>query len=250
MSALAVWVAGLCGAQLLLQSQAFSPVPVHRLSSVRRIDPRHFTGAFFNPSRHCIDASKAVLFATGSTESNRTASAIPNAVLPKKEPKLIDLTLLVPDLLSVAVACELLGLLDAVNDPTFLLTGGWLQSLPSAPPTTLPLLISRFSINSLLWIVASLSIATWSSPNPKDQEDDNFDASASMASGSAAVKYALQIGAIYAALRSMLGVGLMVVGSSSMVWHATDTWDILRDVYVVLLTTTASRYFVQTMYYR
>jgi hypothetical protein len=142
----------------------------------------------------------------------------------------IDASLLVPDLLGVAVACELLGLLDAVNEPTFLQQGGWLQSVGGGVPTTLPLLVSRFSTNSVFWIMACscLGISKPKSNNSSNSKDTTK--LNAMASGPSAVGYALKIGTVFCVLRILLAVALAAwlgfdrddrgfAGSSSRVLH-------------------------------
>jgi hypothetical protein len=174
----------------------------------------------------------------------------------------LDPSLLVPDLLGVAVACELLGLLDAVNDSSFLLKGGWLEPLGHAP-TTLPLLISRFSTNSVFWIAACCGISTIINGNgtndglvSNDSNSNTKDSTSNaMASGQSAVGYALRIGAVFCLLRIVLALVVALAAAGATGWDsstvaATDALlGVLRECYVVVLVTATTRYVVQALYY-
>jgi hypothetical protein len=63
--------------------------------------------------------------------------------------------LLIADLFAIAIASELMGLLDVVNDPIFYLKGGWTQPLPVVP-STLDVLVGRFSLLSVIWILVGI----------------------------------------------------------------------------------------------
>jgi hypothetical protein len=165
----------------------------------------------------------------------------------------VDPFLLVPDLLGVAVACELLGLLDAIQEPNFLENGGLLQSIGGIP-TTLPLLVTRFSTNSVFWIVSCLGI----SAIVNDSKSNTKDTSNVMASGQSAVGYALRIGAAFCLLRIAL---TLAVAAAVATAAGTTDWDssttatvdallgVLRECYVVVLVTATTRYVVQALYY-
>jgi hypothetical protein len=63
--------------------------------------------------------------------------------------------LLIADLFAIAIASQLMGLLDVVNDPIFYLKGGWTQPLPVVP-STLDVLVGRFSLLSVIWILVGI----------------------------------------------------------------------------------------------
>jgi hypothetical protein len=156
----------------------------------------------------------------------------------------VDPFLLVPDLLGVVVACELLGLLDAIQEPNFLENGGLLQSIGGIP-TTLPLLVTRFSTNSVFWIVSCFG-------NSKSKDTIN-----AMDSGQSAVGYALRIGAVFCILRIAitLAVAAAVATVGATGWESMNTatvdalLGVLRECYVVVLVTATTRYVVQALYY-
>ena len=170
----------------------------------------------------------------------------------------VDPFLLVPDLLGVAVACELLGLLDAIQEPSFLENGGLLQSIGGIP-TTLPLLVSRFSTNSVFWIISCFGISTINnSMISNDGKNNTKDTSDVMASGQSAVAYALRIGAVFCILRILLTLAVVataVATASATGWDSSNTATvdallaILRECYVVVLVTATTRYVVQALYY-
>jgi hypothetical protein len=163
----------------------------------------------------------------------------------------VDPFLLVPDLLGVAVACEFLGLLDAVQEPGFLQNGGLLQSIGGIP-TTLPLLVTRFSTNSVFWITSCFGI----SAIINDSKSNTKDTSNAMASGQSAVGYALRIGAVFCILRIVLTLVVAAVATAGATgWDLSSaaTVDallaVLRECYVVVLVTATTRYVVQALYY-
>eukprot|EP00525_Craspedostauros_australis_P005347 CAMPEP_0198118880 /NCGR_PEP_ID=MMETSP1442-20131203/23416_1 /TAXON_ID= /ORGANISM="Craspedostauros australis, Strain CCMP3328" /LENGTH=207 /DNA_ID=CAMNT_0043777223 /DNA_START=10 /DNA_END=634 /DNA_ORIENTATION=+ len=62
--------------------------------------------------------------------------------------------LLAADLFGILIACELLGLLDVVNDPAFAANGGFFQPIPVVP-TTLDTLVQRISVLACCWLIPS-----------------------------------------------------------------------------------------------
>lgn len=182
----------------------------------------------------------------------------------------LDPTLLVPDLLGVAVACELLGLLDAVNEPSFLQNGGWLQSAGGGVPTSLPLLVSRFSTDSVFWIASCFGVSTIingngngngknsnMTSNDSKSKSNTKDTGNAMATGQSAVGNALRIGAVFCILRIVLtlAVAVAVATAGATGWDSSTTatvdalLGVLRECYVVVLVTAATRYVVQALYY-
>lgn len=75
-----------------------------------------------------------------------------------------------------------------------------------------------------------------------------------MASGPSAVGYALKIGTVFCVLRILLAVALAAAGAGAGGWDSTATTEALlgalRECYIVVLVTAATRYFVQALYYR
>ncbi|CAB9531875.1 expressed unknown protein [Seminavis robusta] len=75
------------------------------------------------------------LYAEGSTDSNSNT-----------------------DLLAIAIATQLLGLTDILNDPTFWNNGGWIQPVTSTGVSnTLPVLVQRFSVTGIAWLGSAFS---------------------------------------------------------------------------------------------
>ena len=63
----------------------------------------------------------------------------------------------VADLCALLLATELQGLLDVINAADFVAKGGWFQPVPNLAHemSTLPILVQRFSIDSVLWLLSS-----------------------------------------------------------------------------------------------
>jgi hypothetical protein len=197
---------------------------------------------------------------TGNENENNQRSKIKNNPIKKVESAShslfqlqfdVDPFLLVPDLLGVAVACEFLGLLDAVQEPSFLENGGLMQSIGGIP-TTLPLLVTRFSTNSVFWITSCFGISAFMN----DSKSSTKDTSNAMASGQSAVGYALRIGAVFCVLRVVLTLAVAVaVTTGATGWDSSTTATVdtllavLRECYVVVLVTATTRYVVQALYY-
>lgn len=70
---------------------------------------------------------------------------------------MVDVPILVSDLLALAVAMQLLGLTNVLNDPTFWNQGGWLQPItPSGIAHTLPVVVQRFCLVGIAWFSSAL----------------------------------------------------------------------------------------------
>ena len=125
-----------------------------------------------------------------------------------------DSGILIGDLFSIAIASQLMGLLDVVNDPQFVQSGGWLQPIP-AVPSTLGTLIERISTLSLVWILAAISEEnTFTTDAVKDEK--------------VSILVALSIVLNFVLLRIILG------WIYAFVMHADVSWGLLiRDCYFV-----------------
>lgn len=141
-----------------------------------------------------------------------------------------DSGILVGDLFSIAIASQLMGLLDVVNDPQFVESGGWLQPIP-AVPSTLGNLIERISTLSLVWILAAISEEnTFTTDAVKDEK--------------VSILVALSIVLNFVLLRILLG------WIYAFVMHTDVSWGLLiRDCYFVALVLPGFR-FLYSQYYR
>jgi hypothetical protein len=62
------------------------------------------------------------------------------------------------DLLALAIAMQLLGLTNVLNDPTFWNQGGWLQPITSTGiSNTLPVVVQRFCTVAISWLSAAFA---------------------------------------------------------------------------------------------
>jgi len=70
-----------------------------------------------------------------------------------QEPKL-----LVGDLISILLTCQLLGLVDILNDPIFWANGGFMQSIDLSPTgvSSLGTLVRRDSVISISWVLSAI----------------------------------------------------------------------------------------------
>lgn len=143
-----------------------------------------------------------------------------------------DVGLLVADLLGLAIAFQLLGLLDAINTPDFVSKGGWFQPLPSVSESTLGVLIQRYALNSILWIVAAVA--------SKGYQGD------AISSVGKAIGTALKVLLIYSLGRVGLELAMAAYQGS---FTETEVWEALRECYFVALVMTTTRYLIHKLYY-
>jgi hypothetical protein len=126
------------------------------------------------------------------------------------------------DLVMVAIACELLGLLDVLMDPSFWQNGGLNQRIPLIP-LTLGTLLQRFCGLSFAWLLAGSSWRGF------QQESIATDDALIWTTASMCVTFAiLRVGLEY--LVAMIGTD-----------PAVDFIDLARQIYFSLLTLCAGR---------
>jgi hypothetical protein len=126
---------------------------------------------------------------------------------------------LISDLLATVIACQLLGLQDVLNSPTFWQDGGWLQ--PPTLPSTLPILVSRISIDALCWISSSSALNGYQT----------------LQSSSTVVVESCKVAVGFAFLRLLIA---FVLGNATL--DAVNVVDVLRECYFVSLTIVGARY--------
>jgi hypothetical protein len=131
-----------------------------------------------------------------------------------------DSRLLLVDIVSIALAAQLLGLLDVLNDPTFLERGGWFQPI-SPVKSTLPELIQRDSILSLCWILSALG---WKGYEVTDVEEDGGK-TLLIASGFIVFRFAFETAISFAA------------GHRDF-----DVWEMIRQCYFAILLVGSFRF--------
>eukprot|EP00980_Cylindrotheca_fusiformis_P028979 scaffold22681_cov146-Cylindrotheca_fusiformis.AAC.11 len=135
-----------------------------------------------------------------------------------------DLGLLVGDLFAIVLASQLMGLLDVLNDPSFVKNGGWLQPVPTIP-TTLGVLVERICTLSVIWIISAMS------------EEKSFSYSA-VENEKTSILMALSIALNFVALRLLVGWILSLATSLDF-----NIGIQLRDCYFVVLLVPTFRYF-------
>lgn len=142
---------------------------------------------------------------------------------------------LLADIMAIAIACQLMGLLDVLGDSSFWANGGWFQPIPAAP-STLPVLIQRVSLNCVLFFVASLSLNAYNDKSASSPQQIMLSA--------------LQRSGVYAALRIATEalLSLMLVPENPAL--SMDLIQVLRECYVVALSTTAARYVFYNLFSR
>lgn len=147
-----------------------------------------------------------------------------------------DITILSADIFGVAMACQLLGLADVLNDTSFWLNGGWIQPIPAIPPS-LSILVQRISLNLLL-----LGAAAWIGQGYKPR---------SVASIESIRDTGLRMVGMYGLARIVLAVGIaFAVPGTAINDPQLLVGEALREVYCVSLASFAARYIVYLLYHR
>jgi hypothetical protein len=142
-----------------------------------------------------------------------------------------DSGILVGDLFAIAIASQLIGLLDIVNDPEFVRSGGWFQPIP-AVPSTLDVLAQRISTLSLTWILVALA------------RKDSFSFDSIITSDEVAIKKALRIVLDFSFLRFFVALAMAYATHADL-----DFGGVLRECYFVALTVPGFR-FLYGQYFR
>jgi hypothetical protein len=92
---------------------------------------------------------------TSSSNSSPNSSPNDNDIFFIEEPRL-----LIGDIISLLLACQLMGLVDVLNTPEFWISGGFAQPVDLSPEggstSTLGTLVKRDSVMSIAWVVSSI----------------------------------------------------------------------------------------------
>lgn len=148
----------------------------------------------------------------------------------------LDPGILCTDLLALAVACEMMGLLDVlIGDPNFWKNGGWFQPIISEAPSTLPILLQRFSTNGVVYIACAASLGAYQP--------------ASMQSTKAVLTTVLKSAAAFSFSRVVLGVAIaLLTKSSGELFITANLVELIRECYFVVLATAAGRYILYSLF--
>jgi hypothetical protein len=95
-------------------------------------------------------------FSNNSTNLTTKSTNNNDTTVPSSDYFGVEVPIVVTDLLAIAVAMQLLGLTNVLNDPTFWSRGGWLQPVTSTGiSNTLPVVVQRFCIVGISWLSAA-----------------------------------------------------------------------------------------------
>ena len=162
--------------------------------------------------------STSLFMSTNSTDSDDgDTGGYLSKFLIVEEPRLVVL-----DLVSILLVCQLLGFADAVTQQNFWSDGGFLQ--PISFPTSFGLLFHRYAEMGLAWIMASLKNGGYRYASILDEETS--------------VRYSLNTFTDYCILRV---AGAIYVAFSLNL--PVDGMEILRQVWFTVICLTAFRVF-------
>ena len=146
------------------------------------------------------------------------------------------------DVVAILVACQLLGLLDALNRPDF---PGWLAPIDNM--STLPRLVQRVSFNGSLWILASTTTNS-SSRNSSTNNNKMPKLSSSFLNPPDNKKNTNDPWALSSMYPTRLSFALLRVGGAWIVVAASSNssmgpllLEALREVYTIALITVGAR---------
>jgi len=194
--------------------------------------PRHSEPPSFFASdiTYAINPSRTQLFLQ---QNNTTPSKLERNAIEEIIP---DRYLLACDCIAIAIASQLIGLLDIVNDPNFASAGGWLQPIP-AVPSTLGVLVTRTASLILIWLGTGLTVV------PVISKGDRLFSEEAVDTDEHAIGNALKAATAFSVVRISLGILLGGVDDPN------GLGSLARDCYFVALTVTAFR-FLYGQYFR
>ena len=162
--------------------------------------------------------------------------------------------LVTADIFAIAIASQLMGLLDVLNDPTFYQNGGWFQSIPTVP-TTFGTLIQRFSLLTITWIVCAILRGGYTNgaieSSSSSSSSNTNDGDGVMLSPS--IQLSLKIWITFCIFRFGFGTALAYLSTQdySIFADGTNTdllGELTRQCYIVGLTTFTARYFYSRLF--
>jgi hypothetical protein len=174
--------------------------------------------------------------------------------------------LLIADTVAIAIASQLVGLLDVLNDPIFWSMGGWLQPVPVIP-STLGILVERFATLTVTWIGVALLLSSSvpSSSSSTEKLSPNFSQETDtglslfgnqiMSMDEPSLKQLWKVWVVFSLTRIGLGVALYSWLQTGPGWTA-DTIvttellsDLIRQCYIVGLTIPTARFVYHRLFF-
>ena len=105
--------------------------------------------------RKCSEYSSSLWFSLNDDDSDKDDDVDKEQDENKWEIRVDDDLLLIGDVLSITVSALLLGMVNAVNSPDFVVNGGWLAPIPAVPSTVGDTIV-RASHMGLSWMIAGV----------------------------------------------------------------------------------------------
>ena len=209
-----------------------------------------------DPNENDLD-DKDIVLNQKSPQSNRGGNS--NTPPPREELgdilRIEQSGLVTADIFAIAIASQLMGLLDVLNDPTFYQNGGWFQSIPTVP-TTFGTLIQRFSILTITWIICAILRGGYTndaieSSSSSSSSNTNDDGDGIMLSPS--IQSSLKIWITFCIVRFGFGIALAYISTQDYsIFADASNIDLLgeltRQCYIVGLTTFTARYLYSRLF--
>lgn len=138
------------------QSQSFHCYAF--IISTTPIPLKAFSNELLFISSHQIQGNKAVLLYSVNKNNDKTDSNTDQSYNDKNNLisriSMMNPILVYTDIFAILIACQLMGLLDVLNDSTFWMNGGWFQPITfvSTESATLPIFVQRVANNTVLYL--------------------------------------------------------------------------------------------------
>jgi len=138
----------------------------------------------------------------------------------KWEIRVDDDLLLVGDVLSITTSALLLGMVNAVNSPDFVVNGGWLAPIPAVPSTVGDTIV-RASHMGLSWMIAGVYEVTFTLSAVTDRDS--------------VLKSVISTWVSFCSMEIILSILIAIISSSEYTgFIPVDGVDLLKELFIAL----------------
>jgi hypothetical protein len=141
------------------------------------------------------------------------------------------------DTFAILIACQLMGLVDVLNDPDFTRSGGWLQPIPLVP-STLGILVERIALFAFIWFpVSFIRLSPVEKYSSREKTNLQLTTVGETTDGPSFFLPVIFTVVLFSVVRIAMAVAVYTMTSSNI-----DVFDTLRDCYFVGLATSSFRF--------
>jgi hypothetical protein len=155
---------------------------------------------------------------------------------------LVDSTLIYTDIFAIVIACQLMGLIDVLNNPIFWENGGWIQPILLADSTsTLPIFLQRVAVNSVSYICSTFCFVAGA-----------YQVDCALQTPLSISRITKSSMVVFTIVRLGIWIGIVLITQQSSMEYNDDIFEkvvsqrdgfseLLRECYFIATTTTAGR---------